>query len=133
MNILTLFLINVLIYTRQFLVETLAAAAQLDSERRSLFGTASSLSVQPLARSSHLKMQADRIEVMSTSEQSRETVNLQASSSAPPTKLPARIRILKAYPNIPIDVIAPASGSGAPTILTSAVVGVSQVTADSLM
>jgi hypothetical protein len=130
MNILTLFVINVLIYTRQFPDETLAAAAQLDSERRSLFGTASSLTVQPLARSSHLKMQGNQIEAMSTSEKNREMVNLQASSSAPPTKLPARIRILKAYPYIPIDVVAPASGSGTPTTLTSAVVKVSQVTVD---
>jgi hypothetical protein len=132
MTILTLFVMSVSISTYQLLDVTLAAAAQLDSEQRSRFGAAStSLSVPPVAPSGNSKMHTNQIEAISTSEQRGEMVNLQASSSLPPTQLPARIRILMANPYTPIGVIALASGSGAPTTLTGTVVN--QVSSDFLV
>jgi hypothetical protein len=127
MNILTLFVNNLLISARQFPDETPAAAARLDSEQRSLFGTAStSISVQPVARISNSEMLANQLEAMSTSERRREMVNLQAVSSPPPTKLPAALppRTLEvspatvslAAPSIPIGIFNPVSiSNGVPT------------------
>ena len=113
MNILTLLVIDARIYLHQFPDVTLATAAQLDSEQRPVTRTTSSnVSVQSETRSGISKMRTDQIEAISEFERSRDMLNLQASSSPPPTELPGRIRILQRNPF---------------TTLSNAVVQVSQV------
>ena len=116
MKILTLLVVDAPICLHQFPDVILATAAQLDSEQRPVIGTTSSnVSVQSETRSRKSKMQADQIEAVSEFELSRDTPNLQASSSPPPTELPARIRNLQRNPF---------------TTLSTAVVKVSQVRVD---
>ena len=113
MKILTLLVIDAPIYLHQFPDVTLATAAQLDSEQRPVTRTTSSnVSVQSETRSGISKMRTDQIEAISEFERSRDMLNLQASSSPPPTELPGRIRILQRNPF---------------TTLSNAVVQVSQV------
>ena len=89
-----------------------ATAAKLDSEQRPVTGTTSSdISVQLATRSGNSKMQTDQIEAISEFERSRDTLNLQASSSPPPTASPAAppTRTLELSPAIASLALAPPS------------------------
>ena len=89
-----------------------ATAAKLDSEQRPVTGTTSSdISVQSATRSGNSKMQTDQIEAISEFERSRDTLNLQASLSPPPTASPAAppTRTLELSPAIASLALAPPS------------------------
>ena len=89
---------------------TLATAAKLDSEQRPVTGTTSSdISVQLAMRSGNSKMQTDQIEAISEFERSGDTLNLQASSSPPPSASPAAppTRILELSPAIASLALSP--------------------------
>ena len=112
MKILTLLVIDAPICLHQFPDVIPATAAQLDSEQRPVTGTTSSdISVQSATRDGKSKMKTDQIEAISEFERSRDTLNLQASSSPPPTASPAAppTRTLELSPAIASLALAPPS------------------------